>query len=77
MCGLAYQIISSHIKLEGSFQNLIDLSLEVEGGSPWKLRTVVPRLLHTPSREETHFLYSNHLCIEFLEQMIPHLKALI
>ena len=39
--------------------------------------TVAPRLLHTPSREERCFLYFNHLSKEFLEQMIPHLKALI
>ena len=32
---------------------------------------------HTPSREERHFLYFNHLSKAFLEQMIPHLKALI
>ena len=31
----------------------------------------------TPSREEKGFLYFNHLSKEFLEQMIPHLKALI
>ena len=37
--------------------------------------TVAPRLLHTPSREETRFLNLNHLSKEFLEQMIPHLKA--
>ena len=29
------------------------------------------------SREERRFLYFNHLSKEFLEQMIPHLKALI
>ena len=29
------------------------------------------------SREERCFLYFNHLSKEFLEQMIPHLKALI
>ena len=29
------------------------------------------------SREERPFLYFNHLSKEFLEQMIPHLKALI
>ena len=28
-------------------------------------------------REERRFLYFNHLLKEFLEQMIPHLKALI
>ena len=39
--------------------------------------TVAPRLLHTPSREERRFLNFNHLSKEFLEQMIPHLKALI
>ena len=42
-----------------------------------KLGTVAPRLLHTPSREERRFLNFNHLSKEFLEQMIPHLKALI
>ena len=30
-----------------------------------------------PRREERRFLYFNHLSTEFLEQMIPHLKALI
>ena len=39
--------------------------------------TVTPRLLHTPSREERRFLNFNHLSKEFLDQMIPHLKALI
>ena len=39
--------------------------------------TVAPRLLHTPSREKRRFLNFNHLSKEFLEQMIPHLKALI
>ena len=39
--------------------------------------TVAPRLLHTPSREKRRFLNLNHLTKEFLEQMIPHLKALI
>ena len=29
------------------------------------------------SREERRFLYFNHLSKDFLEQMIPHLKALI
>ena len=31
----------------------------------------------TPVREERRFLYFNHLSKEFLEKMIPHLKALI
>ena len=39
--------------------------------------TVAPRLLHTPSREKRRFLNFNHLSKECLEQMIPHLKALI
>ena len=39
--------------------------------------TVAPRLLHTPSREERCFLNFKHLSKEFLEQIIPHLKALI
>ena len=41
------------------------------------LYTAVTRKVHTPSREERRFLYFNHLSKEFLEQMIPHLKALI
>ena len=45
---------------------------------PWDyVYTVGPKLLHAPSREERRFLDFNHLSIEFLEQMIPHLKALI
>ena len=32
---------------------------------------------YTPSKEKKRFLYFNHLSKEFLEQMIPHLKALI
>ena len=40
-------------------------------------RTVSEHQCHTPSREERRFLYFNHLSKEFLEQMIPHLKALI
>ena len=39
--------------------------------------TVSEHQSHTPSREERHFLYFNHLSKEFLVQMIPHLKALI
>ena len=39
--------------------------------------TAVTRKVHTPSQEERRFLYSKHLSKEFLEQMIPHLKALI
>ena len=39
--------------------------------------TVSEHQCHTPSREERRFLYFNHLSKEFLEQMIPHLKALI
>ena len=39
--------------------------------------TVSEHQYHTPSREERRFLYFNHLSKEFLEQMIPHLKALI
>ena len=35
------------------------------------------RGIYTLSREERSFLYFNHLFKEFLEQMIPHLKALI
>ena len=42
-----------------------------------KVFTVAPRLLHTPSREERRFLNLNPLTKKFLEQMIPHLKALI
>ena len=38
--------------------------------------TVSEHQCHTPSREERRFLYFNHLSKEFLEQMIPHLKAL-
>ena len=37
----------------------------------------MPNECYTPSREERRFLYFNHLSKEFLEQMIPHLKALI
>ena len=39
--------------------------------------TVSEHQCHTPSKEERRFLYFNHLSKEFLEQMIPHLKALI
>ena len=39
--------------------------------------TVSEHQCHTPSREERRFLYFNHLSKEFLEQMIPHLKALM
>ena len=39
--------------------------------------TAVTRNVHTPSREERRFVYFSHLSKEFLEQMIPHLKALI
>ena len=43
----------------------------------FSLHTVSEYQYHTPSREERRFLYFNHLSKEFLEQMIPHLKALI
>ena len=33
--------------------------------------------IHFSSKEKRCFLYFNHLSKEFLEQMIPHLKALI
>ena len=39
--------------------------------------TVSEYQYHTPSREERRFLYYNHLSKEFLERMMPHLKALI
>ena len=39
--------------------------------------TVSEHQCHTPSREERRVLDFNHLSKEFLEQMIPHLKALI
>ena len=39
--------------------------------------TVSEHQYDTPSREERRFLYFDHLSKEFLEQMIPHLKALI
>ena len=37
----------------------------------------MPSQCYTSSKEKTRFLYFNHLFKEFLEQMIPHLKALI
>ena len=43
----------------------------------FKQNTVSEHQYDTPSREERCFLYFNHLSKEFLEQMIPHLKALI
>ena len=46
-------------------------------GPQLEMNTVSEHQSHTPSREERHFLYFNHLSKEFLEQMIPHLKALI
>ena len=39
--------------------------------------TVMLSQCYTPSKERRRFLYFNHLSKEFLEQMIPHLKALI
>ena len=39
--------------------------------------TVAKYQCHTPSGEERRFLYFDHLFKEFLEQMIPHLKALM
>ena len=39
--------------------------------------TVSERQCHTPIKEKRRFLYFNHLSKEFLEQMTPHLKALI
>ena len=43
----------------------------------YELSTVVALNKYTLSREERPFLYFNHLSKEFLEQMIPHLKAII
>ena len=39
--------------------------------------TVMLSQCYTPSKEKRRFLYFNHLSKEFLELMIPHLKALI
>ena len=39
--------------------------------------TIKSKTNHPPRRDERRFLYFNHLFKEFLEQMIPHLKALI
>ena len=41
------------------------------------VHTVMLIQCYTPSKEKIRFLYFNHLSKEFLEQMIPHLKALI
>ena len=41
------------------------------------LATVMLSQCYTPTKEKRRFLYFNHLSKEFLEQMIPHLKALI
>ena len=42
-----------------------------------KLHTVPTTPVLTNHSKERRFVYSNHLSKEFLEQMIPHLKALI
>ena len=39
--------------------------------------TVMLCQCYTPSKEKRRFLYFNHHSKEFLEKMIPHLKALI
>ena len=59
------------VHLETDAQNLIQ-ALPSQRKS-----TVSEHQSHTPSREKRRFLYFNHLSKEFLEQMIPHLKALI
>ena len=67
----------------GNFQNMsLGRKVVLKNGKLglchlWVNPTVAPRLLHTPSREKRRFLDFNHLTKEFLEQMIPHLKALI
>ena len=64
------------------FYSLSEKRVSLEPYQSWIARlflqhTAVTRKVHTPSREERRFLYFNHLSKEFLEQMIPHLKALI
>ena len=39
--------------------------------------TIEGKTNRPPRREERCFLYFNHLSKEFLEQMVPHFKALI
>ena len=41
------------------------------------VNTVMLSQCYTPSKEKRRVLYFNHLSKEFLELMIPHLKALI
>ena len=45
--------------------------------SMFKLSTVPTTPVLTRHSKERRFLYFNHLSKEFLEQMIPHIKALI
>ena len=52
------------------FPSLYNVNMQVP-------HTAVTRKVHTPSREETRFLYFNHFSKEFLKKMLPHLKALI
>ena len=65
------------IQIVDEVPNIITQFGKCDGTKSIMQGTVSEYQYHTPSREERSFLYFNHLSKEFLEQMIPHLKALI
>ena len=70
--------IPSHNKKGAVTREETDENLAVKQQTNGKnLLTVSKHQYHTPSREERRFFYFNHLSKEFLEHLIPHLKALI
>ena len=60
-------------KIDAKTEEIINVGV----GQWFILCTVMLSQCYTPSKEKRRFLYFNHLSKEFLEEMIPHLKALI
>ena len=59
------------------WKKLIFLRILCGQGKKSNLVTVMLSQCYTPSKEKRRILYFTDLSKEFLEQMIPHLKALI
>ena len=56
----------------------MNLRVKITKGSTFLSHyTVMLSQCYTPTKEKRRFPYFNHLSKEFLEQMIPHLKALV
>ena len=71
------EIKANNTNQESSTISHNNLPTPIEGLSKKKALTVLLNEYQPYTSEERHFLYSNHLSKKFLEQMIPHLKAII